>query len=243
MSAGKVKRSLAEPLQDKSNNGGESAGAINGARGAKPTPAAEGATTISPVILPGPAVDTEEFINKHHGNQHSKNRSQGKPSAAEIAATEFSLPPAAPINLGGRPPVITPEVLEQMCELLSLGFTRAQAAAHLGIDRSTVTRTAQRDPELAAELERAEEASELQPQLTIIAEARKNWRAAVWLIEHKAKRRRPSRADKEEKHQERMIDIEHYKIESAAGQGKRPEDICFIPSGALAERWKENGLA
>jgi hypothetical protein len=58
-------------------------------------------------------------------------------------------------------------------------------------------------------LQRAEEVSDLQPQLTVIAEARKNWRASAWPLQFKAKHhpRKQTEADKEEQHPERLADI------------------------------------
>ncbi len=211
MGAAKVGHRLSGEKQPVVINGGFSAGAQNGARVAKVPPVVAPETAFLPetALVAGPAGG--DFHNKQEGNQACENGHQGKPDAAaeltERAA--IALPPEAPHKLNGRPTVLTPERLEQLCQLLALGFSRAQAAAYLGIDRSAVTRATQRDPELKAALQRAEEVSDLHPQLTVIAEARKNWRAAAWLLQFKAKHhpRKPTEADVEEEHQKRLADI------------------------------------
>jgi len=39
----------------------------------------------------------------------------------------------------GRPKAVTPQIQEQLCLLLSVGLSRRQAAAYLGIDHTTVS--------------------------------------------------------------------------------------------------------
>jgi hypothetical protein len=210
---GAVKNEQRSPglSQKRVTNGGVSAGAPNGARVAKSDPPASPEPSFLPETARIDGLPTGEFHNKQDGNQACENGPQGKsaPVAESAERAVVELPPEAPIKLRGRPTVLTPERLEQLCQLLALGFSRSQAAAYLGVDRSAVTRAAQRDPELKAELQRAEEVSDLQPQLTVIAEARKNWRAAAWLLQFKAKHRptKPTEADKDEQHQERLAQI------------------------------------
>ncbi len=113
----------------------------------------------------------------------------------------------AEVDRGGRPAVITPTVREQICTLLSVGFSRRQAAAYVDIDQSTIHRTAKRDPEFAMQLRRAEEKALLQPMLTVISQAQKNWRAAAWLIRYKGQPAiELTEEEKEEQHQERLAD-------------------------------------
>jgi hypothetical protein len=222
MGATKVRHQFPGQQPSVVNNGGVSAGAQSGSRVEKIGPP----EAHEPTNLPGTAhvatAQSLELFNKQDGNQPCENGPQGKLGAdvESIERAALALPPAAPINLRGRPATLTPQRLEQLCQLLSLGFSRAQAAAYLGVDRSTVTKAANRDPELKAELQRAEEVSDLQPQLTVIAEARKNWRAAAWLLQFKAKHhpRKPTEADKEELHQERLADL-HRETEAIVMMG------------------------
>lgn len=107
----------------------------------------------------------------------------------------------------GRPSVFTGTLVEKLWLMLSLGFSRSQAAAYLKIDKSTISRAAARDPELAAELQRAEDMSDLQPELTLLTEARKNWKAAAWFLEFRQRHPRPlTEEDKEEQHQAELAD-------------------------------------
>jgi hypothetical protein len=117
----------------------------------------------------------------------------------------------------GRPAAITPALQDRICTLLSVGFSRRQAAAYVEIDQSTISRTAKRDPEFAACLKRAEEKASLQPMLTVISEAQKNWRAAAWLLQYKA--RQPvvlSEEEKQELHEQRLVDARRRAAESKA---------------------------
>jgi hypothetical protein len=224
MGAANVERKFPGMTPKIVNNGGVSARAQNEARVEKIDPPAG----QEPSLLQGTALvdcpEGVELFNKQDGNQASENGPQGKPAAVSETTERaaIALPPEAPIKLRGRPATLTPERLEQLCQLLSLGFSRAQAAAYLGVDRSAVTHAANRDPDLKAELQRAEEVSDLQPQLTVIAEARKNGRAAAWLLQFKAKHqpRKQTEADREELHQERLADLrrEH---EAIAEMGRK----------------------
>lgn len=108
---------------------------------------------------------------------------------------------------GGRPSLFTDELVEKLCLMLSLGFSRNQAAAYLKIDKSSISRAAARDPELAAELSRAEDLRGLQPQITWLAEAQKNWKAAAKYLEFREKHPLPpSEEEKEERHQAELAE-------------------------------------
>jgi hypothetical protein len=123
------------------------------------------------------------------------------------------MPTLAPVARAGRKATMTPEITEQLCLLLSVGLSRRQAASYLDIEHSTITKTAQRDEEFAYLVRRAEELSTVQPLMQLVAESRKNWRAAAWLIEHKKKY--PSVMSEEEKaeRQERRLADARRKVE------------------------------
>ena len=95
--------------------------------------------------------------------------------------------------------VLTPELLEDFFLLLSVGLSRRQAAARLGLEHSTISHAAANDEELAGLLRRAEDMAGGEPILCLIAASRKNWRAALSLIQFK--RQNPPKLDKEEKDQ------------------------------------------
>jgi len=107
----------------------------------------------------------------------------------------------------GRPKAVTPQIQEQLCLLLSVELSRRQAAAYLGIDHTTVSHTAARDAEFSGDLKRAKEIAAGRPMLSIFAASSRNWRAAVWLVEHM--RRNPpalTPEEKAERHKESLED-------------------------------------
>jgi len=93
-----------------------------------------------------------------------------------------------PYSRGGRPKVLTPQVKEELCKLLSIGLSRRQAASWLDIDHSTISHMASRDEDFARSITRAEELASVQPMMVMAAASRKNWRAAAWMITHNQKR-------------------------------------------------------
>ena len=130
------------------------------------------------------------------------------------AAQQLGLPAPEKFSNAGRKATITPQVAEQICMLLSIGFSRRQAASYLGFAAGTITNAVARDPELGFQLQRAENLSDLQPELTVMAEARKNWRAAAWYLEFKKKNPRPlTEEEKEERHQAKLADERRTAIE------------------------------
>lgn len=108
---------------------------------------------------------------------------------------------------GGRPTVFTAAFREKLVMLLSVGMSRRQAAAYLGIDHTTVTKAVGRDAELAVELKMAEDLASVNPLLTVLGESRKNWRAAAWLLNYKSRQpAETSERDKDLEHEQRVAD-------------------------------------
>ncbi len=75
----------------------------------------------------------------------------------------------------------------QIIRLVTLGSSRRMAARVVGCAASTITRTAARDPQFAAELARAEAKLETRMLHCIrkAAQTQCHWRAAAWLLERK----------------------------------------------------------
>lgn len=102
--------------------------------------------------------------------------------------TEPSTTPAQPLP---SPPAdrtaLDPPKRRKILALLSLGSSRRAAARFVGCAPSTITRTAQRDPQFADELARAEMDLELESLRTIrrAAKTKRYWRAAAWVLERK----------------------------------------------------------
>jgi hypothetical protein len=131
---------------------------------------------------------------------------------SELAVTASSaeyLPTQAPLRKRGRPTTITPEAIEQLCLLLSTGLSRRQAAAYVGINHSTLSQAAARDPEVAQALADAEQLTHAHCMIRIAQESRKNWRAAAWLLSHAAKLPPPklTEEEKQEEHLEKMAEL------------------------------------
>lgn len=122
-------------------------------------------------------------------------------------AAQLGLPRPAPLLIQGRPKTLTPDLCEELCLLLSVGLSRRQAAAYLGVNHSTISYAAQRDAELAEDLHRAEELAMVKSMMTVFAESQKNWRAAAWLLDHKRKHRPAlTEEEKKERQEERLAD-------------------------------------
>lgn len=94
------------------------------------------------------------------------------------------------------PPIQTPLLDEgkqrEICAILAIGGTRCVAARYVGCAESTITRTAQRDPDFALRLERAETDLELFQLQNIRQASKSSWNAAAWILE----RRLPERYGK-----------------------------------------------
>jgi len=90
-------------------------------------------------------------------------------------------------NRGGRPESLDDAKRRKIIALLANGSSRRVAARVVGCAHSTITRTAQRDPEFAAELDAAEHSVEIESLRNIRRAAAKGryWRAAAWLVERK----------------------------------------------------------
>lgn len=129
---------------------------------------------------------------------------ESRPSTpAEI----LNLPAQARLGNVYRRTVVDDNLFEKICLLLSFGYSNRQAAGYLGISPTTITNIAKRCPELAADFQQARDRKHMVPELTILAEASKNWRAAAWYLTHLAKNpRRLTEEEKEEQHQERLAD-------------------------------------
>jgi len=88
------------------------------------------------------------------------------------------------VHKRGRPEALDAPSRKKVLLLLTLGYTRALAAAELGILRSTIHRTMQRDRDFRQQVLDAEELFERTPLLTIIEAAQRHWRAAAWLMKN-----------------------------------------------------------
>lgn len=88
---------------------------------------------------------------------------------------------------GGRPKVIDAEMKVRIATLMGTGLSLRQAAACLGIAHTTIARAVDDDPEFKHDVDLARTRATLHPLACILRESGKNWKAAVWLLEHLSK--------------------------------------------------------
>lgn len=85
----------------------------------------------------------------------------------------------------GRPPLLDHVKKREILAILAMGCSRRTAACYVGCSPKTIQNTADRDPDFAAQLRRAEHASEIEYLQRIRNAAKKEqyWRAAAWALE------------------------------------------------------------
>ena len=87
----------------------------------------------------------------------------------------------------GRPTVIDEPMKARIATLMGVGLSMRQAAACLGINQATISRAVAADKELKHDIECARTRATLHPLACVLRESGKNWKAAVWLLEHLSK--------------------------------------------------------
>ena len=96
----------------------------------------------------------------------------------------------------GRPPLLTPEMIEEICDHLITGSSIARAGVLAGISESTIYRwlaigkTEEADPiyiELVARVGEAIESSEFEllQRMRIAGSKPDHWRATAWMLERR----------------------------------------------------------
>ncbi|MGI8980126.1 MAG: hypothetical protein ACR2FY_12955 [Pirellulaceae bacterium] len=153
----------------------------------------------------GPPSGEEEAGDGVGRSFRGENPSRPPTEEPEELLQRLSAP--VPWKRGGRPTVLTPEVREQVCKLLSVGLSRRQVGAYLNIDPTTITHAATRDEEFARELQRAEELTAVPAMVSLVAASRKNWRAALTLLNRKPNPATMSVEEKKQRHQERLEQV------------------------------------
>jgi hypothetical protein len=174
---------------------------------------------------PGDESKVLDFCNKEaeRGARHKRSTELANSSAIDPGTPSldvFGQPLPQPVRMGkmGRPPVMNEALAEQALLLVSVGFSRRQAAAYLGVSASTLVRWGSKSPDFTSALCRAKELASIQPELTMLAAVRKNWRAAAWYLTNKAKM--AAALTKEERTDEEQE--KHHKSRSAGEQRDYP---------------------
>jgi hypothetical protein len=84
----------------------------------------------------------------------------------------------------GRPTVIDEPMKARIATLMGAGLSLRQAAACLGINHTTISRAVLHDKQLKHDIDCARTRATLHPLACILREAGRNWKAAVWLLDH-----------------------------------------------------------
>lgn len=94
-------------------------------------------------------------------------------------------PPTSATASRGRPELLDQSKRRTVVALLANGSSRRIAARFVGCSPSTITRTASRDPEFAAEIAHAQYATQVRilQSLNNAASQERYWRAGAWLLE------------------------------------------------------------
>jgi hypothetical protein len=163
----------------------------------------------NPCFLPEGGVETGgESFNSQSPRKDLVFSEQPRPLIEEVVP---ALPQSAPLVRRRGVKVLSEKLIEDFCLLLSLGLSRRQAAARLGIDHSTISHAADKDEGIAELLRRAEEMAAGEPMLCLIAASRKNWRAALSLLKHR--RECPAKPDLDEKMRRYAEKLEDTRLE------------------------------
>ena len=85
----------------------------------------------------------------------------------------------------GRPPVLNEARRREILAILTVGCSRRTAAWYVGCDPKTIRNTAERDPDWAEKLAKAESSAEVIHLRNINSAAKlpQYWRASAWALE------------------------------------------------------------
>ncbi len=167
------------------------------------SPNGEDVSMNSIILAESPARQMSEFVDKYPPAEVSATFQAVTVSVSSATPAAESLGPeqrlaALVAKLGGeevlaalcvigpgRPAALDTEAKVKFCVMLKVGYSRSLAASQLGIHRSTISKTMQRDSVFKQEVLKAEELYQTLPLLTI-AEAAQNgdWRAAAWMLKN-----------------------------------------------------------
>jgi hypothetical protein len=89
------------------------------------------------------------------------------------------------MGMRGRPPVLDHVKKGQILAILGVGCSRRIAARYVGCSPRTIQNTADREPEFAKQLRRADHGAEIEylKRIRTAAQKEQYWRAAAWALE------------------------------------------------------------
>ncbi len=138
------------------------------------------ASECAPATVETPSSKTSDVL--HHADSSGAEAGEERALIAEGFA--LLVGGARSRHRGGRPKVIDAEMKGRIATLMGTGLSLRQAAACLGIAHTTISRAVADDPELKHDVDVARTRATLHPLACILRESGKNWKAAVWLLEH-----------------------------------------------------------
>jgi hypothetical protein len=89
----------------------------------------------------------------------------------------------------GRPRTLDKVKQGEICAMIAAGCSIREAAKYVRCDRTTIVREARRSAEFRNALDRAVMTADLHPLKAMQKAARKNWRAAAWMLERTKRER------------------------------------------------------
>jgi hypothetical protein len=141
----------------------------------------------------------------------------------------------------GRPEALDAPSRKKVLLLLTLGYTRALAAAELGISRSTIHRTMQRDDDFRQQVLDAEELFERTPLLTIVEAAQRHWRAAAWLMKNYQPHASVKRRKGDEQRRESTRDTKKFFQTDFFSKKKKPRNEDDEPRRKATSKRRKSG--
>lgn len=139
-----------------------------------------------------------EFLANSSAPTRGGGQKLGEENDAEGGIDAIIPPHSIKSAFGGRPRILNEGLKALLCQLLSDGLSRRQAAIALDIVHSTIANEMVRDTAFAAKVAKAEELSVIKPLQAIARASEKNWRAAAWLMARNENRLRRMAEKKEE---------------------------------------------
>jgi hypothetical protein len=110
--------------------------------------------------------------------------SDAEPPAAPSISCETADGPQRERLRPGPKPLLDDALQKEVCVHLRVGLSRSVTAASLGIHKSTISRTIQRDPEFRRQVLLAEATYQKTRTLCLLKSARESWRAGAWMYKH-----------------------------------------------------------
>jgi DNA-binding CsgD family transcriptional regulator len=128
----------------------------------------------------------------------------------------------------GRPRALDAQAKERICHWLRQGMSFKQAAAYVACHPETIRNERRRDPQFDFDVRRTLAMREMEPLDTIRRQAKYSWRAAVWLINYRERKK----AEREAKRAAKLLAQSAEAIDDAADPPPSPTPSPAPPVAA-----------